>query len=165
MRIRLKPLSIVLWLSGLLAACGTVSIGIETPTATPGAVSATRTPEPTALQAIPTPAATATAASLGEFKTLRSTFAGFELDYPAGWVLEETNVDLSNAVAGVVAYLYSEPPQLEPGKAGSEGIPPGLLKIDVVVASFTTHTLDQIAAEQKASILSSPMAPSCLRIA
>jgi hypothetical protein len=73
--------------------------------------------------------------------TYRNTLVGFELDYPAGWSLDE---------AGDTDILWSQRP-IEPG---SGGLPEGVLKIDISSEPNTTITLEELVARQKQGITS-----------
>lgn len=73
--------------------------------------------------------------------TYRDTSVGFELDYPAGWVVDSTGI--SNGVI-----LWSTKPE----GPGSDGVPANVVKMDVVTMPDVSLTLDELVAQQKAEV-------------
>lgn len=73
--------------------------------------------------------------------TYRNTLAGFELDYPVGWLLDE---------AGDTDILWSQ----RPTGPGAGGMPSDVVKIDVSSEPNTTMTLEELVARQKQGIAS-----------
>lgn len=84
---------------------------------------------PTFAPPTPIPATTAPQIELGETKTYRDEFAGFEFDYPANWnmtpIAEEAKVDAYIYSATFFSFTRTVP--------SAEGIPEGETKIDVGV--------------------------------
>lgn len=135
----------LLFLAALsLSACAPLGGGLpSTPTlaatlTAPPATSAPATPlAPTLTPPAATPEASASLA------TYRDAAAGFELDYPADWVIENAGQP------GATVILWSEPM----AGPGGDGIPPGVAKIEITVMPPTGQTLDQLVALQKEGLL------------
>lgn len=127
-----RVLLALLALSLSLAACAPN-------TAAPAPTSpATPPPTVTAPPSSPTPEAPP------ELATYRDTETGFELDYPAGWIIENAGQP------GATVILWSEPV----AGPGTDGVPEGVAKIEITAGPPTGLTLDQLAAQQKDGILS-----------
>src|SRR5512136_884602 len=103
-------------------------------------------PAPTAV-AVTSPAAvsTATTAGAGEatpspgnLQTYRDSTAGFELDFPAGWIVDTTGI--SNGV--ILRSKKAEGP-------GTDGVPADVVKMDIVVPYVTVRSLDELVAWEK----------------
>jgi hypothetical protein len=150
-----KPLLLFVSLALALIACAPVvtpdaASSVSPVPATATAVPATATAAPaTATSEPPTETPAGVAAPtlaptpLGP-QTYRQEAAGFELDYPAGWIS-----DLSGISDGVILWS-SNPPAI-----GADGVPAGLTKIDVVGMPGVTQTLDEVLQDQRDSILNS----------
>jgi len=77
-----------------------------------------------------------------EWETYRNDAISFEVDYPQGWIVDE---------AGDTDILWSE----KLSGPGQDGVPPHIVKIDIVTEPNTTMTLDDLVARQKQSIADS----------
>jgi hypothetical protein len=69
----------------------------------------------------------------------RNTLVGFDLVYPAGWLLDE---------AGDTDILWSQ----RPTGPGTEGVPGDVVKIDISSEPDTTMTLEELVARQKQGV-------------
>src|SRR5512136_792050 len=107
--------------------------------------------QPTLAPALPAPTAAAvtaaTAARAGEatpspapgyLQTYRDSTAGFELDFPAGWIVDTTGI--SNGV--ILRSKKAEGP-------GTDGVPADEVKMDIVVPYVTVRSLDELVAWEK----------------
>jgi hypothetical protein len=125
---------VVLTASLLLSACGPLEIGLEE-TATPAG------PQPTIAPTATPPATSVPTATPAATQTYRNDAVGFELDYPAEWV-----VDTAGISNGVI--LWSKQPE----GPGNDGAPADVVKIDVMALPDVTLRLDELAAQQKAEV-------------
>ncbi len=105
--------------------------------------------------AVTSPAAvfTATAAGAGEatpspapgyLQTYRDSTAGFELDFPAGWIVDTTGI--SNGV--ILRSKKAEGP-------GTDGVPADVVKMDIVIPNITVKSLDELVVWEKQGIADS----------
>ena len=85
--------------------------------------------EPTVM---PEPAMTVPA----DWETYRNDAIRFEVDYPQGWIVDE---------GGDLDILWSE----KLAGPGQDGVPPNIVKIDIVTEPNTTMTLEELVARQK----------------
>ncbi len=118
------PFRMVVPLNMVSLPNGTYSVsvnGVSTTFTWPSAP--TITPEP----AVTTP---------GNAQTYRNDTIGFEVDYPAGWIVEE---------AGDTDIMWSE----RLTGPGHDGVPGNVVKIDITTEPNTTMTLEELAARQK----------------
>ncbi len=113
-------------------------VGCATPTSVPTTnrpATLPTQPIPTTLpatvtpQSVPSTPTTQPPSHLGETKTYRDAFAGFEFDYPATWNLTPIAEDAKQNAYIYAATFFS----WEPKSISSEGIPEGETKIDVGV--------------------------------
>jgi hypothetical protein len=77
-----------------------------------------------------------------EWETYRNDAISFEVDYPQGWIVDE---------GGDLDILWSE----KSSSPGQDGVPPNLVKIDIVTEPNTTMTLEELVARQKQIIADS----------
>ena len=66
----------------------------------------------------------------------RNDVIGFELMYPQGWIVDE---------AGDTDMVWSE----KPSGPGHDGVPPNIVKIDIVTEPNSTMTLEELTTRQK----------------
>ncbi|MBI4671381.1 MAG: hypothetical protein HY741_06890 [Chloroflexi bacterium] len=96
--------------------------------------------------------------ALGELKTYRDEFAGFELDYPAAWNMTPIADEAKqNAVIYAVTF-YS----WQPGAGGGEGVPSGGTKMDVVVESSGAQSPHDALAKRKQQFADAGLAQKVL---
>ena len=141
----------------ILTACA-----VPTPIATqpvPITVPPTETasmPEPTLPPVQPTAIATATGAL--KLATYTDNQAGFSLDYPAEWILDDSVlVNAAQGYAytvGIATWDLRNPPT--PGGKQENALPEGGTKIDVTVVK-EPMTLEQAVAKQAENELSTPI--------
>ena len=113
------PRSLILF-AALLSACNLISAPAAAPTAQP----------PTSSPAV---------ATLPAGNTYTDTNVGFTFVYPEGWNIITPNEQM---MAEAISYVFTLQ-SFEPG-IGSDSIPEGSSKIDVVVTPQTATTLDAI---------------------
>jgi hypothetical protein len=77
-----------------------------------------------------------------EWETYRNDAISFEVDYPQGWIVDE---------GGDTDILWSE----KSSGPGQDGVPPNIVKIDIVTEPNTTMTLEELVARQKQIIADS----------
>ncbi|HTP08735.1 MAG TPA: hypothetical protein VMP08_10815 [Anaerolineae bacterium] len=77
-----------------------------------------------------------------EWETYRNDAIHFEIDYPPGWIVEES---------GDTDILWSE----KPIGPGHDGVPNNVVKIDIVTEPNTTTTLEELVQRQKQIIADS----------
>jgi hypothetical protein len=77
-----------------------------------------------------------------EWETYRNDAISFEVDYPQGWIVDE---------GGDLDIMWSE----KPSGPGQDGVPPNIVKIDIVTEPNATLTLDELVARQKQIIADS----------
>jgi hypothetical protein len=147
---RICALSLLLSLA--LAGCGGLQAGLEPATTSPtntavAAAPATTTANP-ATSALP--AVTATAAP-SDSQTFYDSTVGFQLELPAGWIIERQAASPPPVTVDTLAYIYSEVRPPVRGK-NQEGPAHGL-KMDLIIRNGQgTMTLDQIVDDFKAGI-------------
>lgn len=100
-------------------------------------------PDATPVPELPT--ALAPTVSLGETRTYGDAFAGFALDYPAGWTVTDVKPEVKETsyIYAITLHSYT------PGVGGSEGVPKGESKIDVGVIRTGAKNLEQAVAQRK----------------
>ncbi len=157
-----QPLIIFLLLTLLASACGRpdeiepATAPARPATAAPAVISRTAIPAATSAgPRVTTPEmiSTATPAASGEvtpaptlesLQTYRNTTAGFELDFPAGWLVDTTGI--SNGV--ILRSKKAEGP-------GTDGVPADVVKMDIVIPYVTVRSLDELVAWEKQGIADS----------
>jgi hypothetical protein len=111
-------------------------------------------PEPTLPPALPT----ATATEVLNLATYTDDLAGFSLDYPADWFLEDSvlvHAQESYAyTVGIATWDLRNPPT--PGGKQEDALPEGGTKIDVTVVK-DPMTLDEAVAKQNDNELHTPI--------
>ena len=143
MKIRFVLFSILMLLLSACAAPGTAQ-PIETIIPTQTIVS-TAEPTPPVIQ----PELSPTIGTTPEMITYTDDLAGFSLDYPAGWFINDTalaNAEESFAYAiSIASWDINNPPT--PGGKDLNTMPEGATKIDVAVTKQAT-TLEEAVAQQ-----------------
>ncbi len=157
-----QPPIIFLLLTLLAAACGGPDKIELTPapalpaTAEPSVVSHTAIPTATSAESTATRPATISTAppaesgevtpapTAGNLQTYRNTTAGFELDFPASWLVDTTGI--SNGV--ILRSQKAEGP-------GTDGVPADVVKMDIVIPYVTVRSLDELVAWEKQGIADS----------
>lgn len=139
----------------LFSACAAPSTPQPTSTAIP-TNEVLPSPEPTLPPVnVETPTANA---NMPEIVTYTDDVAGFSIDYPAGWFLENSaaaNADQAFAYSVSIATWDLLSPATPPGK-GQNGIPEGGTKIDVAVTKQAT-TLEEAITQQEQNESGSPV--------
>ena len=143
MKIRFVLFSVLMLLLSACAAPGTAQ-PIETIIPTQTIVS-TAEPTPPVIQ----PELSPTIGTTPEMITYTDDLAGFSLDYPAGWFINDTalaNAEESFAYAiSIASWDINNPPT--PGGKDLNTMPEGATKIDVAVTKQAT-TLEEAVAQQ-----------------
>ena len=143
MKIRFVLFSVLMLLLSACAAPGTAQ-PIETIIPTQTIVS-TAEPTPPVIQ----PELSPTIGTTPEMITYTDDLAGFSLDYPAGWFINDTalaNAEESFAYAiSIASWDINNPPT--PGGKDLNTMPEGSTKIDVAVTKQAT-TLEEAVAQQ-----------------
>lgn len=107
---------------------------------------------------VPPPQPSSTSAAIPNPATYTDTLAGFSLDYPAGWFLDDSV--LANAgqgyayTVGIATWDLRNPPT--PGGKQENALPEGGTKIDVTVVK-EPMTLEEAVAKQAENELSTPI--------
>jgi hypothetical protein len=141
----------------LVSACAAPSTPQPIDTAVP-TIEATSTPEPTLPPVQTEPSPTTESAPAVTLTTYTDDFAGFSIDYPAGWF-----IDASAAANAEQAFAYSVPiatwdlrnPPTPSGK-DLNTLPEGATKIDVNVMK-QSMTLEEAIAQQAENESGSPI--------
>jgi hypothetical protein len=141
----------------LLSACTAPSP--SQPVATmPPATEAPSIPEPTQVLVQVEPSSTNTSTPAMTMTTYTDEFAGFSLDYPAGWFIDASaaaNAEQAFAYSvGIATWDLHNPPT--PSGKGQNGIPEGGTKIDVNVMK-QPMTLEEAVAQQHQNESGSPI--------
>jgi hypothetical protein len=147
MKTRILLLMVFVFLASACAAPGTSQPAVET---VPPTIEIQATSEPTLLPA--------TAEAQPAMQTYTDDFAGFSLDYPAGW-----SIDPSAAANAEQAFAYSVPIATwdlrnppTPGGKDLNTMPEGATKIDVSV-TMQAMTLEEAVAQQEQNESGSPI--------
>ncbi len=99
---------------------------------------------PTATSVPARPVETTPSPAPANLRTYHNTTAGFDLDYPADWVVDDTGI--SNGVI-----LWSRKVE----GPGVDGVPVDVAKVDIVIPSVTVQSLEELVAWEKQSIADS----------
>jgi len=126
-----------------------VSVSSETSTALPDAT----TPAPTEEQTGPTEEQTGPAEVpnfAGEFQTYRDDLAGFEMDFPAEWYLQDDTLQgAKDSVAYTVSLVTWDPHAPMPPSKDLNSLPEGATKIDITVFNQGPETLADAVDQMK----------------
>jgi hypothetical protein len=141
-------LTFVVVLGLALAACAPLPTPDAQPAPTASPAPATATAVPATATAAPAPTETPVSSPAPTFaptpldpQTYRNEAAGFEVDYPAGWLTDTTGI-----ADGLILWSSSPP------RIGTDGVPAGLTKIDVVGMPTVNQTLDEAVQAQRDSL-------------
>jgi hypothetical protein len=141
----------------LIAACA-APITSQPISTVPPVTEALSTPEPTKGPVQVEPSSTNASIPVMTMTTYTDEFAGFSLDYPAGWYIDASaaaNAEQSFAYSvGIATWDLHNPPT--PSGKGQNGIPEGGTKIDVNVMK-QPMTLEEAVAQQQQNESGSPI--------